>query len=169
MEKYIPDIYQKSIYTIDYQYLKDNDIKCLFFDLEDTLVPITVKEPTDRLIKLFKELKALGFKIVIVSNTLRHKLKAFKQGLEVEVIHYHRLKKKQLKLTKYLEDNKYDAYQAVIIGDEIIGDIACGNTIGITSILVNSICNKLNNCKKEKECLKKLSKLGFLKKGKYYD
>ena len=34
MEQYLPDIYQKSIYTIDYLALKDAGIKIILFDFE---------------------------------------------------------------------------------------------------------------------------------------
>ena len=43
LEKYIPDAYQKSIYTINYNKLKDNGIKCLLFDLDNTSVPFKEK------------------------------------------------------------------------------------------------------------------------------
>ena len=35
MDLFIPDIYQQSIYTIDYKKLKRNGIKCLLFDLDN--------------------------------------------------------------------------------------------------------------------------------------
>ena len=37
MEKYVPDIYQKSVYDIDYSKLKSRGIKCLLFDLDNTI------------------------------------------------------------------------------------------------------------------------------------
>ena len=44
MEKYVPDIYQKSIYTINYDSLLSRGIKCLLFDLDNTLAPIPYQE-----------------------------------------------------------------------------------------------------------------------------
>ena len=35
MEKYIPDMYQKSIYAIDYHKLKNCGIRFLLFDLDE--------------------------------------------------------------------------------------------------------------------------------------
>lgn len=56
MSKYLPDIYRKNIFDIDYNKLKKKGIKCLIFDLDNTLalidsvkVDIKVKELiTDR-------------------------------------------------------------------------------------------------------------------------
>ena len=36
MDKFFPDIYQKSIYDINYKKLKKVGIKCLLFDLDNT-------------------------------------------------------------------------------------------------------------------------------------
>ena len=35
MNYFYPDIYQKSIYHIDYDKLRNNNIKCLLFDLDN--------------------------------------------------------------------------------------------------------------------------------------
>ena len=39
MKIFIPDIYQKSIFTINYDKLKKKGIKCLLFDLDNTISP----------------------------------------------------------------------------------------------------------------------------------
>ena len=61
MEKYIPDIYQKSIYTIDYDKLLNRNIKCLLFDLDNTIVPSNCKEAPKKAKELFASLKQKGF------------------------------------------------------------------------------------------------------------
>ena len=38
--KYLPDIYKKNIFAINYDKLKKKDIKCLIFDLDNTLALI---------------------------------------------------------------------------------------------------------------------------------
>ena len=49
MELYVPDVYKKSIYDINYNLLKEKGIKCLLFDLDNTLVPYNIKEVNDKL------------------------------------------------------------------------------------------------------------------------
>ena len=44
LEKFVPDIYTKSIYTIDYKSLKNKKIKCLIFDLNNTIAIVLKKE-----------------------------------------------------------------------------------------------------------------------------
>ena len=84
MEKYVPDIYKKSIYTINYEKLKARGIKCLLFDLDNTLVPYTDKVPSKKNKELFKKLKELGFKVIIFSNSGKKRLTPFKVGLDVD-------------------------------------------------------------------------------------
>ena len=70
MEKYVPDIYQKSIYTIDYDKLKARGIKCLLYDLDNTLVPFDVKEANQKIKNLFDELKEKGEVMVLRPSRL---------------------------------------------------------------------------------------------------
>ena len=54
MNYFYPDAYQKSIYTINYDKLKENGIKCLLFDLDNTCVPYIDRTPTKKLKNLFE-------------------------------------------------------------------------------------------------------------------
>ena len=81
LEKFVPDIYQKSIYDINYDTLKTRGIKCLLFDLDNTLVPVTVKKPTKKVSDLFEDLKRKGFKLIIVSNSPKKRVAPFKDYL----------------------------------------------------------------------------------------
>ena len=73
MEIYIPDIYEKSIHTINYDSLYSRGIRCLLIDLDNTIVPITMKTPNKKIKTLFDDLKTKGFKIIIFSNSLKLK------------------------------------------------------------------------------------------------
>ena len=68
MEKYMPDMYQKSIYTVDYQKLMDRGVKCVLFDLDNTLVPFHIKHSNDKIAELFNNLREKGLKVIIFSN-----------------------------------------------------------------------------------------------------
>ena len=61
MKIFIPDIYQKSIFTINYDKLKKKGIKCLLFDLDNTISPakevVLCKKTKKLLDKLKKDFK----------------------------------------------------------------------------------------------------------------
>ena len=67
--KFIPDVYCKSVYKINYEKLRNSGIKCLVFDLDNTLTPVTLDKPTKRLKDLFTKLKSMGFRCLILSNS----------------------------------------------------------------------------------------------------
>lgn len=173
MEHYVPDIYKKSINTIDYNKLKSRGIKCILFDLDNTLVPYTEKVPSKKNKELFKKLKELGFRVIIFSNSSKRRLRPFKEELEVDV--YHRcFKPSPKKFELVLKEYKYNESQVAIIGDQLLTDILGGNRVGITTILVNPISKKDEfitrfNRIKERKIIKKLSKQDLFYKGRYYD
>lgn len=173
MEKYVPDLYQKSIYTIDYNKLKNRGIKCLLFDLDNTMVPIKMKTPSNKLKELFDSLKHKGFKIIIFSNSQKSRLKPFKDGLGVDCSASSK-KPSIKKFNQVLSIYGYDVSEVAIIGDEILTDILGGNKIGITTVLVNPVGKKdffaaSIRRKMEKIIMKKLRDRDLFSKGRYYE
>ena len=69
-DKFVPDKYFKSIYDINYESLKGSGIKCLIFDLTNTLEPEMVKVPSRKVKDLFEDLKDMGFKLIIIGDQL---------------------------------------------------------------------------------------------------
>lgn len=173
MDKFIPDMYQKSIYTIDYEKLLKSGIKCLLFDLDNTVAPVSVPVPDAKIKNLFAELKDLGFKVIIVSNSGKSRVEPFKDYLNVDAAHSARkpFKKKYIRIMKIYG---YKDVEIAAIGDQLCTDILGANRMGITSILINPISNiDLFSTKFfryiEKKIFKYFFKKGVLEKGKYYD
>ena len=173
MEKYVPDIYKKSIYEIDYEKLKSIGIKCLLFDLDNTLVPYYVKEANVELKQHFDNLKKLGFRVIIFSNSPKRRLQPFKEYLEVDCLASAR--KPALKnFLKIMEEYKYLENEIAIIGDQFLTDIVGGNKVGIMTILIDPISNKDLIVTKinryfEKKIIKKLGDRDLFLKGRYYE
>ncbi len=173
MDKYIPDIYQQSIYTINYQKLKECGIKCLLFDLDNTLVPAKIKKPTKKVKDLFKELEKMDFKVIIFSNSNKNRVNSFNEELKVESYYFAR-KPFAKKFKLVLEKNNYNISEVAIIGDQILTDIVGGNKIGITTILINPISpidgifTKFNRFL-ERRIMNKLSSNNLFFKGRYYE
>lgn len=173
MEKYIPDIYQKSIYTINYDSLLLRGIKCLLFDLDNTVAPINEKVPSQQAKELFIELKTKGFKIILFSNSPKMRLRPFKEELEVDCCASAR-KPKPDKFMSIMKIYGYAFSEVAIIGDSMLDDIVGGNGVGITTILINPIGKKefpLAKIKRiyEKRVLKKLRMKNLFTKGRYYE
>lgn len=172
MEIYIPDIYQENIYKIDYDSLISRGIKLLIVDLDNTLVTIKERYPRAETKELFENLKKKGFKILIASNSINARVKPFKDELKVDYIYS--VRKPHIdKINEYIKNSKYGLDEIAMIGDSMIDDVVCGNTIGITTILLDQIGKsefpmaRLRRIK-EKKIQKKLRDKDLFTKGRYY-
>ena len=174
MDNFVPDMYQKSIYHIDYEKLADEGIKCILFDLDNTCVPYKDKEPNKKLIDLFEELKDMDFKLVIFSNAMRKRIAPFKKKLNVDCL-ARAGKPRNKNFLKVLKLFNLDLSEVVIIGDQLYKDILGGNRVGIKTILVNPMSlddmfiTKYIFRPLEKRKYRLLEKKNLLKKGKYYE
>ena len=81
MNNFIPDMYQKSIYHIDYDKLQEDGIKCILFDLDNTCVPYKDKVPNKKLCDLIETLKDIDFKVIIFSTLQERELNHLKISL----------------------------------------------------------------------------------------
>lgn len=173
MEPYLPDIYQKSIYTIDYSKLLSKGIKCLLYDLDNTIVPGHTSEPSSKAKDLFTSLKQKGFKVIIFTNSPKMRLKTFQNAFGVDGISSAR-KPFTSKLRKLLKDYGYKETEVAIIGDQLMTDIKVGNKVGITTILINPISEKDFFFTKfnrffEKRKMEELKNKNLFTQGKFYD
>ena len=57
MQKYIPKMYKKNIFDINYEKLKNNGIKCILFDLDNTLLAVNSNTIDKKICSFVKKLK----------------------------------------------------------------------------------------------------------------
>ncbi|MBP3461789.1 MAG: YqeG family HAD IIIA-type phosphatase [Bacilli bacterium] len=173
MEKYLPDMYKENIYKINYDKLKEIGIKCLLFDLDNTIVPFREKEPRMETKELFYKLKQKDFKIIIFSNSPKIRLMPFKEELNVEI--YGNARKPHRKsFCNVLKKYKFNENEVAIIGDQMLTDIVGGNRVGITTILITPLESKdpfwtIPNRIRERRIMQQLRDKSLFKKGKYYE
>ncbi len=173
MDYFVPDIYQQSIFTINYKQLKKSGIKCLLFDLDNTLVPISATVPGIKEKELIEGLKEMGFKVIILSNSGKERLEPFKEGFNVDTAFLSRKPLKK-KYQKVMELYDYKDTEIAAIGDQLLTDVFGANRMGFTSILTNPISKedffqtKFNRII-ERIIMRKLAKKGLFTKGEYHD
>ena len=166
-----PKIYKKNIFEIDYSSLLESGIRCLVFDLDNTLGLISHKSCPDETKKLLKKLKK-DFIVVISSNNTKKRLKPYLEELEIDGVAWS-MKPSIRGLfhikTKYHLKKK----EMCIIGDQIVTDVLAGNRFRIKTILVDPLGEKdlkitgLNR-KIEARIVKHYEKRGLFERGKYY-
>ena len=169
--KYLPDIYKKNIFDINYNKLKKKDIKCLIFDLDNTLALIDSNRAEDNVKKLITDLKK-SFIVVIVSNSPKRRLSSFGKALEVDYYPF-ALKPNIRTLKKIKSKYNLESCDIAIIGDQFITDMGYGHKGKITKIFVDPLAVKdlkITNINRylEGKIMSKYSKNNLFKKGKYY-
>ena len=173
IELYKPDMYQKDIYSIDYKKLKSYGIKCILFDLDNTLVAPYIKKPPRKLKDFIERIKDMKFKVIIYSNASKKRISPFKKTLEVDASYSSR-KRHGKKLKKIISEYKYSESEISLIGDQFMTDVYGGNKEGIFTVLVDPISDreliwtKFNRIL-EKGKIKKLERKKLFKKGVYYE
>lgn len=170
MNKLIPDMYTKDIFSIDYKKLKKIGIKVLLFDFDNTLIEKGNYEIKKEIVELFQEIKK-SFDIYIVSNSIHEKkLRKVCSKLNTPYVKGSRkpFKKGFNKLKLKLKDinNK----EIAMIGDQVLTDILGGKRMNYFCILIDPINNdELLFTKINRVLERVIFKKNKIKRGSYYD
>jgi HAD superfamily phosphatase (TIGR01668 family) len=139
---YIPFECQNSVFDINYNKLYENGRKIILFDLDNTLIPYDVSVPNDSLKALFQSLKETGFKIMLISNNHKKRVKIFADEINCEYVYSctKPLKRGYKKaLRKLQHPNKHEL---IAIGDQLMTDLLGASRMKIDCILVKPIKRK---------------------------
>ena len=167
-----PTIYKKTIFDIPYEKLKKEGIRCLVFDLDNTLGLVSHKTCPKETKKLIQELKK-DFIVVISSNNTKSRLVPYMEELGIDGIAW---SMKPLIRGLLIIKNKYKVHkkEMCMIGDQIVTDVLAGKRFRIKTILVDPLGDKdlkitgLNR-KLEERIIKRYEKKGLFKRGCYYE
>lgn len=170
MKSLKPNIYQKDVFSINYDKLLKQNIKNLLFDIDNTIAAGNTKLPSQEIIELFNKLKEQGFNIFIITNALKKRANRFKEALNIKTYHFS-MKPHPRNYIKLIKENNLKIEECAGIGDQIYTDIKGANKLGILSILVDPISKhefittKINRIKENKL----INKTKIIKKGEYYE
>lgn len=170
--RFKPDMYQNDIHHIPYKKLKKLGIKCLIFDLDNTIALIDQRLITEDTKTLLTKLKD-DFQIVIISNNVVKRVKTYANYLDCDYI-ANALKPLSKGYRCIRKKYGFQRKEMCMIGDQLVTDIYGGNRYHMFTILVDPLGKKdlkitsLNRFL-ERKILKKYEKKGIMKKGEYYE
>ena len=173
MNKYIPKMYKENILNINYKKLIELNIKCLIFDLDNTLLAVNESIPKKEICKEIKKIKKDFIVIILSNNTSDKRLSLAANELEIDYIKF-ALKPFSKGFKKVKEKYNLKKEEMCIIGDQIMTDVLGGNKYKIFTILIDPLSNeelKVTGINRffEKRVLKKLEKKKLFKRGEYYE
>lgn len=141
-QKFYPKKIYKNVLEIKYNFLKENDIKAIFLDIDNTIIDFDNKilEGLEEWINI---LKKENIKFCIVSNTnKKEKAKKMSELLNIPFVYFATkpLKRGFYKAKKKI--NVTDNKSIAVVGDQIMTDVFGANRCKMYSILVEPIKNK---------------------------
>lgn len=133
-----PDLYIKSVFDLDVNWLKERGIKGILLDIDNTLVTHKQKVPDKKVIDLIKHFQENGLKVAIVSNARKKRVDVFNEKLGLYA-RYRAFKPSKKGFFVAMSELKLSPEETAVIGDQLFTDIRGGNRIGLTTILVEPL------------------------------
>jgi len=172
-KSFIPTYHANNIFEISMDFYKRNNVKVLLLDLDNTLDSYKSKLPSKKTIVYINQLKQNNIRPIITSNNKGKRVSDYSKALGIE--HFSSIMKPfKFRLLKILKNNNIDKNTCMLIGDQLVTDIKCGNACKIKTVLTEKLvkedqptthinrlldnplrarlkkCGKLNNWKENK-------------------
>ena len=123
------------------EFLRENGIRGIIFDIDNTLVGFRAPKPTDANLALFARLREQGIAFAIASNNNKVRVGTFAEGLGISA--YHRAcKPLGFALAKLRKEFGLKSNQIALVGDQIYTDMLGGNLAGMITVLGEPIDQK---------------------------
>lgn len=136
-----PDHYFKKIQDIPAQLFKDNGIKLILCDVDNTIVGWHKEDVSQETRQWLDDIQSNGIKIVLFSNNPIARVKKMEKILKIPA--YYKTKKpfKKSYLGAIKEMNG-SVKTTAMVGDQLLTDIMGGNITGVMTVLVDPLSTK---------------------------
>lgn len=138
MKLFKPNFYFKNIFSVNPQFLKENNIKALLLDADNTLCIYHDNKPIDGVLEWINEMKSCGIDLHILSNGKPGRLTEFSKNVNLPCF-YMSLKPLPFKISKAVKKLGFKKSEVALVGDQMFTDILGGNLSGITTIWLDYI------------------------------
>ncbi|MGM0844162.1 MAG: YqeG family HAD IIIA-type phosphatase [Bacillota bacterium] len=135
LKSFLPNEHVKDVFQIKPETLKEQGIKAIITDLDNTLVEWDRAQATPKLIKWFKLMKDNGIMVTVVSNNNEDRVKSFAEPLNIPFIFQAR-KPMGRAFRRAVKEMGIKREETVVVGDQLLTDVLGGNRSGFYTILV---------------------------------
>ena len=138
LKLFAPNYYIENYKKLDLNKLKENNIKLLICDIDNTLVPHDQVDMDDDVIKFLDQVYRAGIETVLISNNTKERVEIFTQNHSVPTYAFAR---KPLKKTykAMMTNYDYSPKEIAAFGDQLLTDILGGNRMGFYTILTKQL------------------------------
>ena len=140
IQNYVPAVYQPSIYSIDYQKLKNAGVQLISFDIDDTITGQENQKPPKEAKTLVEYLKNMGFQVFLLSNANPERVSQFADHLGLTGQSVARAEKPLSKQFTVIRNQfGLETNQMAHVGNSQRNDVAGGNAAGVITCLVRRV------------------------------
>ncbi len=136
----LPTMVADGVTDISPAFLRDRGIRLVMLDFDNTIIPYTTNEPTNKVVAWLETMKDSGIQLCVVSNSRNDRVPTFCREYGLDCI----LRSKKpfpVGIPKCLKKYGIPAGSALMVGDQIFTDTLGGNLAGTQTLLVKPIHN----------------------------
>lgn len=134
-----PNEIHASVLDVNYEKLLESGLDTLIVDIDNTLVTYEQRNVGLDNERLIGQLKDMGFKIYILSNnSSKKRIDRIAQQLTIPG-QYFALKPFTFGIKELIHSYNININKSIVMGDQVLKDIAVGNWMNMYTILVNPI------------------------------
>ena len=137
---FLPRHIYPALTEIDPAHLASLGVRLLMLDFDNTIVPYTTNDPTDRMHEWLKRAGESEIKICVVSNSKRGRVVEFCRKYDIDCI-THARKPFSRGIRECLRRYDMEPGRAALVSDQIYTDVLGANCAGVRSILIPAINN----------------------------
>ena len=137
---FLPRHIYPALTAIDPARLASDGVRLLMLDFDNTIVPYTTNDPTDRMHAWLTRARDSEIQICVVSNSKRGRVVEFCKKYNIDCI-THAKKPFSRGIRECLQRYDMEPQRAALVGDQIYTDVLGANCAGVRSILIPAIHN----------------------------
>ena len=138
MSLFKPDFYLKNIFSVTPEFLKENGIKALLLDADNTLCIYHTDYPVDGVLNWIEDMQRNSIDLHILSNGKQGRLTNFAKNVNLPCF-YLSLKPLPFKISKAVKKLGFKKNQVALVGDQMFTDILGGNLARVKTIWLDYI------------------------------
>lgn len=136
-----PDFYIEEIRSIRPEELEKWGIKGIICDLDNTIIPWGEETLSEEIIEWIACLKAAGYRLCLVSNSLHTRVNGIAAILGIDSIPAAAKPRKKAFVTA-IAKLQLDPTAVIVIGDQLFTDILGGKRLGLKTVLVKPMSTR---------------------------
>ena len=140
LKELFPWEYAEDVFSLDYRKVYKKGFRAVIFDIDNTLVPCG-GDPTPETEALFREIRAAGLKVLLLSGRSKGQMERFNKNLQVPFIHDAE-KPSPVPFIKAVMMLGLRLDQVLCIGDQMFTDVRGANRACLPNVLVRFIRKK---------------------------